>query len=494
MGVRREAGRKVEEREVNSGGLRPNFACTVTHVKALSKSHLFATTSGGTRPLPLCMSPIDQSNSSTPANMPAILEQDADPQSSRPATLPFPPVTKSHILHCSYHYWHPRYRAITPKARLVPLTKPFVEYLRADGIVLPSDEDEPPTEWSDDSGVFSASDNPDADSDEEEDEDIAAEWRQVHESIKATIAELGGKVYPKMNWSAPKDATWMNANTMECRTPQDIYLLLKSSDFVTHDLEHAFADCVDSEDTILTNESIPYHLALRKSVPNFNPSVEFRCFVRERKLLCICQRDLNHFEFLSKMDGRLRSLIQEFFDVRLRDSFPDENFTFDVYVPPPHDRVWLVDFNPWASRTDPILFSWMELLSMPDPPEPEPPAFEEGDFVRLSLSGPKSAGYEEQLAAIRKVVKEEEESNLEDDEDEEEADEEIWLPELRLIGKNDPEAYSFATPQYSAHKLPRDVVDAGQSGEGLREFARDWQKVLDQRQKDDAAQASSDED
>ena len=24
------------------------------------------------------------------------------------ATLPFPPITKSHIMNCSYHSWHPR--------------------------------------------------------------------------------------------------------------------------------------------------------------------------------------------------------------------------------------------------------------------------------------------------------------------------------------------------------------------------------------------------
>jgi hypothetical protein len=26
-----------------------------------------------------------------------------------PDRLPFPPITYSHILHCSYHDWHPRY-------------------------------------------------------------------------------------------------------------------------------------------------------------------------------------------------------------------------------------------------------------------------------------------------------------------------------------------------------------------------------------------------
>lgn len=418
--------------------------------------------------------------------MPAILDTQAQGAGSEPR-LPFPPVTKSHILHCSYHYWHPRYRTITPKARLVPLTRPFLEYLRADGIILPDDNANEP-EWSDtDSGIFSASDNPDAQGDEDQEEDVSAQWRHLHQTIRHTINELGGRVMPKLNWSAPKDATWMNANTMECRTANDVYLLLKSSDFVTHDLEHALDDCIDSPDSTLTNDDIPYHLVLRKSVPSWNPSVEFRCFVRERKLLCICQRDLNHFDFLFKMQDQLRSLINEFFEVRLRDSFPDESFVFDVYVPQPFNRVWLVDFNPWAPRTDPLLFSWMELQDMPEPPHNDLYESAEGDFVRLSITSHQREEVDERAAN----GEDSEDVSDASSEDDEEADEELWLPELRLVRTTDTEAYNFSTQRYSAHKLPKDVVDASQSGEGLMEFARDWQKILDQRQSEDAAAESS---
>ena len=380
-----------------------------------------------------------------------------------------------------------RYRTITPKARLIPLTKPFLDYLRADSIVLPDDDAPAEPNWSDDSGVFSASD--DYDDFDGEYEDVAAGWRNIHNAIRDTIANLDGKVIPKLNWSAPKDATYMNANSMDCRTPQDVYLLLKSSDFITHDLEHAFDDTV--EDSNLTQDSIPYHLILRKAVGKWNPSVEFRCFARRRKLLCMCQRDLNHFDFLFNMTGQLRSRIQEFFDVRLRDTFPDESFVFDIYIPPPYDRVWLVDINPWAPRTDPLLFSWMEILEKPDPPEP----VEGIDFVRLSLKPGSSAPQEQEQNGGSEDVSDDEPTVqvLSDSDDEDEADEEIWLPELRLIKKTDPEAYSFNSPQYSAHKLPKDVVDASQSGEGLREFAKDWQNILAQRQKQDAEDESSED-
>ena len=86
--------------------------------------------------------------------------------------------------------------------------------------------------------------------------------------------------------------------------------------------------------------------------------------MRDRRLLCLCQRDLNHYDFLFPMVPRLRALIQGFFDEKLRDSFPDACFVFDVYVPAPHGRVWLVDVNAWAPRTDPLLFSWGEVLGM----------------------------------------------------------------------------------------------------------------------------------
>ncbi|KAJ4287591.1 hypothetical protein N0V90_012294 [Kalmusia sp. IMI 367209] len=378
-------------------------------------------------------------------------ESAAAPLSDQPKQLPFPPVTKQHILNCSFHNWHPKYRAITPKARLVPLPDAFLSYLREDGIVLPPEDNDNP-EWSDaDSGIFSGADN-DGDDDGPA-YDPSANWRETHEAIEAVIEELGGKVAPKLNWSAPKDATWIAAtNSMECRTPNDIYLLLKSSDFVTHDLQHAFDDTVDNEPTE-DNAAIPYHLVLRKWIV-LNPSVEFRCFVRNRKLIAICQRDLNHFEFLFKMQDKLRQTIQEFFDVRLRDTFPDPSFTFDVYVPPPHDRVWLMDFNPWALRTDPLLFSWLELLTLEEPVITEP-----------QVAGEQDAESEDDVI-------------------------DLWRPEFRLVRRDDPEAYGFTTPQYSAHKLPRDVVDASRGGEGMmREFAHQWkeaQRLAEQQRNEDS--------
>lgn len=211
-----------------------------------------------------------------------------------------------------------------------------------------------------------------------------------------------------------------STNDMECRTPNEIYLLLKSSDFITHDLEHPFDDCTDSQD-------IPYYLVLRKSF-QLNPSLEFRCFVRNRQIIGISQREMNYFEFLFDLRRQFKSKITV-------PDFPDPNFVFDVYIPPPHDKVWIIDINPWAPRTDPLLFSWLELLSMPEPPADEDTIFE---------------------------------------------------PEFRLVQRDDPEAYQFASTKYSAHKLPKDVVDASMTPSAMKDMMEEWRKAQEGEDQSDS--------
>jgi hypothetical protein len=391
-----------------------------------------------------------------------------------------------------------RYRSITPKARVIPLSFSFLEYLRSDGIVLPSDDYSHHTSLSDiDNDTLLDATSPTTETaDEEPDPSLA--WAELHCTIKATIAELGGSVVPKLNWSAPKDATWISAtNSMECRYPNDIYLLLKSSDFITHDLEHAFDNCEDQSQSesqietrhqiqneigneneaenfgtnlgdpcqppsrslncpLTTSDGFLYCLVLRKTIPAMTTSLEFRCFVRGRQLLCICQRDLNHYGFLAPLVPTLLPLIQNFFDTSLKVTFPDENFVFDVYIPPPHARVWLIDFNPWAPRTDPLLFSWLEILEMTQRDQEETTM--EGQFDGSDA----------------------------DNEDEDVEVTSQFIPEFRLVGRNDPEAYNFNTSQYSAHKLPKDVVDASLEGEaGLRDFMGQWREIVAAQERHD---------
>ncbi|OAP61343.1 hypothetical protein AYL99_03546 [Fonsecaea erecta] len=400
-------------------------------------------------------------------------------------SLPFPPVTPAHILNCSFHSWYPRFRSLTPKSRIIPLSQPFLDYLRADGIILPPEHG--PSDA--DSGFEDGFQN----DDEDEDEDPSERWADIHAKIRSTISELGGKVMPKLNWSAPKDATWIaTTNDMECRTPNDVYLLLKSSDFVTHDLEHAFDGCTiadeskDGDQTEVDDGNarddrkenafpeVPYHLVLRKAF-NLNPSLEFRCFIRERKLIAISQREMNHFDFLFDLRDSFKRLIQEFLGQHLLPGdggkgFPDDNFVVDVYIPPPHDRVWLIDINPWAPRTDSLLFSWLELLQLP--------SFESPVLTLKIGEGPD----------VENREGEEDEDDDDDDDDDEADDDEadlIFDPEFRLVKRDDPEAYQFSATKYSAHKLPKEVVDASMTPGDMKNMMEEWKKVLDKQVDED---------
>lgn len=509
----------------------------------------------------------------TIAIMPAIEATISQDEGAADSELRFPPVTREHILHCSYDYWFPkcdlhltslsppelprlltvprRYRTSCIRSRIIPLTPDFISYLQEDGIILADEggnntsdaaaaSDDDADDWE---PSFTSStpaprpdleEEPSSDSDSEDDEDPTAVARRqppnlrfpaLHAAITEAIAALGGAACPKLNWSSPKDATWISRhpNTMKCTSANDVYILLKSSSFISHDLLHAFDDTVpppaNSHDTTTattTTTTIPASQATSSSSPpapplpprDFNPvlvlrsffnplpSLEFRCFVKDRGLVAVSQRDLNHYGFLVADPGLRRQIVRrarELFESRLRLTFPDPCFVFDVYIPEAeHDeeedhgdddeeegegddddarrrrrrrtttlgRARLIDINPWAPRTDPLLFDWRELLDM---------------RVARPLLGSVSDADAHGEAGVASS----------DDEDEggggdEEGEEEDTEPELRLVERDDPAAYNFSSPQYSAHKLPKEVVDASLGGEGgMREFARRWQRMTE---------------
>jgi hypothetical protein len=83
-------------------------------------------------------------------------------------------------------------------------------------------------------------------------------FAELEVKIKKAIDKLGGDVFPKLNWSSPRDVPWiMNMGTLKCSTPGDVFLLLKSSEFVTHDLTMPFDCCVGTDDTLVPEVSRP---------------------------------------------------------------------------------------------------------------------------------------------------------------------------------------------------------------------------------------------
>lgn len=265
--------------------------------------------------------------------------------------------------------WILIFRSHTFPTHVIDLDDEFLEYLRSDGpMTLPVLTTTPmvqESKLSDDEDWDAAPDAKESDADDDND-DPCRTWTfpRLEKEIVTSIDELGGAVFPRLNWSAPKDAIWVTPNrSLKCADVSDVFLLLKASDNVVCDVSHTFDHCEDSRSDSCAQ--VPrISLCLRKWYP-LNPSMEFRCFVRERSLIGISQRNLQPYPFLRSMEPEIKRTITAFFEkILFGSSFPLFQYVFDIYISKTF-TVKLVDFAPFGEPTNPLLFSWEALAAAP---------------------------------------------------------------------------------------------------------------------------------
>uniref|UniRef100_A0A8C6UIU3 Translation initiation factor eIF2 assembly protein n=1 Tax=Neogobius melanostomus TaxID=47308 RepID=A0A8C6UIU3_9GOBI len=235
-------------------------------------------------------------------------------------------MKKEQVVHCQFSVWYPIFKKHTIKSLILPLPQNVIDYLLDDGTLV----------WSDDETTTTVT---------------APEFPEFTSKVLESINALGGSVFPKLNWSAPRDANWIALNSsLQCSNLSDIFLLFKSSDFITHDLtQPKWSELI--------------------------PGGEFRCFVKENKLIAISQRDYTQFyHHILKQEDLITHAVQNFFIKNVQYNFLDEDFVFDVYRDS-QGRVWLIDFNPFGEVTDSLLFTWDELRTGEISQEQEVPAF-----------------------------------------------------------------------------------------------------------------------
>lgn len=277
-----------------------------------------------------------------------------------------------------------------------------------------------------------------------------------------------GAVFPKLNLTAPKDSAFLlqtSSGPLTSLRASDVYLFLKSSNFIHHDLdpERLYEGCADfpstggagaAEDSAPRKEELPLELVLRKYVNGLNPAMEFRCFVRDGVLVGISQRDSNFYDHLQDptVQQGLRQGIREFFEDEVAENPPtvhsssasgapsgSNSFVFDVYVDSKGslgygyalengDRVVLMDFQPYRASTDSLMFSYADVR----------------DVLVRSRSGSEDA---EQL------------------------------PVLRVIDSaNHPEA-NRNQPTFSTNMMPIEMVELSE-GRNLEEFREVWAQAV----------------
>ncbi|KAL7749837.1 hypothetical protein RI367_004713 [Sorochytrium milnesiophthora] len=354
---------------------------------------------------------------STSADNTMTWQTDSDGDSN----VAFPPLSRADVDRCQMRSWLPLFRRHTLRTELVPLPPAFVEYLLADGIKLSGPESQL-SDTEDESttarhlpfpGVNSFDDAEEDDVDNDCDEDDLEGFPEVSDAIATALTRLGGTAFPKLNWSAPKDA---------------------SSDFAVHDLEHAYELVTPAPgEAAGSSQPEPVVLALRKW-HDLLPSLEFRCFVRNQRLYAVTQRDTaNHYKHLIDRQDEILDTIEQFFEDVIQHRFLSENYAFDVYLSRSSLEPFVMDFSPFAASTDPLLFSWQELLELGG---------------HLDNGGSSSSSSEEHEVQLR-------------------------LVESRAQG----DQYAGKAPAYSANRVPKDVVDLS-SGASIAEFAENWEREL----------------
>lgn len=262
------------------------------------------------------------------------------------------------MLRCQIQEWYPRFRHASIKTGLVALPEEFVSYLLADGVFLPRSSEAMPSRTKITFPELQAPDyhhwdEEDADQDEPE----VPAFPELEQEVAVCIEQLGGEVFPKLNWSSPGDSAWISTTgTLKCRNLSEISLLLKASDSIVYDLKHALEGCEDKS----LDRPPTFYLALRKWY-DLRPEMEFRGFVRGGVLVGVSQREITGF-YPSVVEGEheLQNAVVDFFRNVLKGNFEAEDYTFDCYVLR-NMKVKLLDFNPWAGPTLPLLFEWEEL-------------------------------------------------------------------------------------------------------------------------------------
>uniref|UniRef100_A0A2P2I1L5 Cell division cycle protein 123 homolog n=1 Tax=Hirondellea gigas TaxID=1518452 RepID=A0A2P2I1L5_9CRUS len=287
------------------------------------------------------------------------------------------------VMSCSISEWYRKFRKCTITSELLDIPSEVLDYLLDTGtLVLPpaSENIRSTTTASSITSAKTTASYGSSDDDDDDNEYNDKDWSTVEctsiqapgleefsNRIRRAIARLGGKVFPKLNWTAPKDACWMSyTNSLECCTPADVYLLLKSSNLIHRDLTHPFQHCSDE-----SSGSAARPVLVLRRWREINPSAEFRCFVTQGKLLGFCSRDVSqHYTCLGMERSSIVSDINSFWLENIDNRFPLRNYVFDCVRFDKH-RVVLIDFSPLdKTRTNALLFDWDELCTALPPPLP----------------------------------------------------------------------------------------------------------------------------
>ncbi|UXI18822.1 hypothetical protein NH340_JMT04765 [Sarcoptes scabiei] len=275
----------------------------------------------------------------------------------------------SEVLKCSFSNWYKLLGDCSIESDIIRIDKKFIEYLLSDGIILPESCNSEQIHhnsiandccYDEEQFVSEVLENQTESRDECGDDLQVIEFPSIEKQLRRCLRKFQ-HVFIKLNWSSCEDSCWMHATRTKCSDLTSIFLLLKSSDKIVHDLTDPFEGCEDSDR--INREVFNYELIVRKWI-EINPSMEFRCFIVNQTIVAISQRDVRtYYEHIAKEQSIIVQDIFEFFNNRIRAKFPLHNYVIDVFRPDINSIV-LIDVNVFGPLTDSLLFDWEELIAI----------------------------------------------------------------------------------------------------------------------------------
>uniref|UniRef100_A0A5K3FJ20 Cell division cycle protein 123 homolog n=1 Tax=Mesocestoides corti TaxID=53468 RepID=A0A5K3FJ20_MESCO len=269
-------------------------------------------------------------------------------------------MKQEEVLACSFDSWYPIFEKYTTRSIIIDLPDEVLDYIKNAPLLLPKNSRPLKVEKP---GCF---DNLDEESWADDDDPEGPTFPDFESKVNKAISSLGGMAFPKLNWSAPKDAAWINfGSCLKCTSAADLLVLLKASDFISHDIYAPFALC----DEASKSQEEPRLKVILRAWRLIRPETEFRCFIRSKRLYAICQRNYDsYFVFIEVHQENIKCLISEFFETVVKDKFPLNDYVMDVYIKNEFKSsmsVKLLDFNVFGLPTDGLLFEWTELNLFP---------------------------------------------------------------------------------------------------------------------------------
>lgn len=178
----------------------------------------------------------------------------------------------------------------------------------------------------------------------------------IAEKIRLALLNFPKGAFIRLGSRSAKDSYYAKFQGLRITQAEEaLKMLTQSSERVAFDLRLA-----------LQHHYCP-HIFVRQwfDIPKW---AEFRCFMRERKLIGISQYDcknLGHCPEISEHAESIKFAIAEFFK-EFRVASHLENVVFDVFILQHHSdqhssaKVKLLELNPFSPKTDACLFSWCE--------------------------------------------------------------------------------------------------------------------------------------